>query len=343
MKPLFNSIIIELTDYCNFKCQFCPSENITRGKGFMSLELMDKILNEISKERLAENVQFGLMGEPFLHKKLFEMIDLGKKYNINIRIFTNGSLFTDENINKILQSGVNGLYISYRAVEEAGFGLNSNYNFSKYEGQVKKLLKKAIELNNIDKIFLKVFKNSLYSDIVKTRDIGDRFKSDNISYFMTNFFDFIPEQVLFSKDKITVNHDVNVISNIFVRFETVSKWNNIELSQNKNFKKGFIGACDGLSGHFGVLWNGDVTTCCKDYNGDNVLGNVAINSLVDILNADRTQKIKRALKWCYLPTEYCRVCRGGNSYTESAIHQIGSIIAYKTPMLKKLLLGLEID
>ena len=337
---MFESIIIELTNYCNFKCPFCPSNSINRPKGYLDISLMDKILDEISSKKLAKNVQFGLMGEPFLHKQLFDMLDLAKKYKVKIRLFTNGSFFSDENINRVLNSGPNELYISYRAIEETGFSLNSQFDFKTYNQQIKKILLKASVSNTLDKLVLKVFKKSLYTKLINTGKMTEDLKAEESDRYIHDFLEFLSSEYSFSQKQFVVNHDTHLTSNLFIRFETIAKWNTIEISGKNNFKNGYIGACDGLNTHFGILWNGNVTTCCKDYEGQNMLGTLKEQSICEVLNGSVAQKIQKSLKYCYLPTEYCRICRGGETYLQSFLHQAGSIAAYKIPLLKNKLLNL---
>jgi len=327
--------MVELTNHCNFRCPFCPSNDISRDKGYIEVKLADKILKEISEKKLAKYVQFGIMGEPFLHKELIEMLKIAEKYSLKIRLFTNGSLLSADIVKQLLNVSIHELFVSYRAIEETGFKLDSSYDFLKYREQLKNFLSAALISNKISKIYLKVFKKSLYANFVKTEQITDKLKGAEVEKFMEDFFDFLPKKISFDKNSLVVNHDMQVEKNIFVRFETIAAWNSFESIKKGVFYKGIVGACDGLDSHFGILWNGDLTTCCKDYDGKNRLGNIRENSIVDILNSSKTRKIKRSLKYCYLPTEYCRVCRGGDSIWRSLVHQLGSIIAYKVPFVRK--------
>ena len=60
----FERIYIEVTNVCNFKCQFCPYSVMKRRRGYMSLDLLEKILDEISSFRRRPCILFHLMGEP---------------------------------------------------------------------------------------------------------------------------------------------------------------------------------------------------------------------------------------------------------------------------------------
>jgi radical SAM protein with 4Fe4S-binding SPASM domain len=44
-----------------------------------------------------------------------------------------------------------------------------------------------------------------------------------------------------------------------------------------------------------VLWNGDVVMCCRDYDGEYILGNIMDEKLQDIWNNERTRKLRNIL------------------------------------------------
>ncbi len=336
-KP-FRSVIIELTNHCNFSCPFCPSDAITRPRGFMDPALMDRLLEEIAREGLAPVVQFGLMGEPFLHKSLFAMAASAKARGLKLRVFTNGSRLTEANVEAVLASGIDELYVSYRGVDAAAFAELSKTDFAAYQAGVRRLVEGAHRFGG--RIILKVFKDSVYQDSQGSRDLGRRMSAQSAEERLEAFFAFLPHRPSFARNRAKANHAVSVTQNVTVRFETVSQWVSRDKAGQPGFVKGVVGACDGLSGHFGILWNGDVTTCCKDYDGRNVFGNAAEDSLAAILQGRAGRRLRTCLKYCLLPTDYCRLCRGGDTVKDALVHQLGTIVLFKTPLLSRLVLGL---
>ena len=334
----FSSVIIELTNHCNFSCPFCPSDVITRPRGFMDPALMASLLEQIAREGLAPVVQFGLMGEPFLHKSLFNMAAVAKYRGLRLRVFTNGSRLTEENVAAVATSGIDELYVSYRGVDAAAFAELSKTDFAGYRDGVRRLIAAAPQFAG--RIILKVFKDSVYEEALGTRDMGRRMASASVERRMEELFDFLPRRPSFVRDRARANHSVQVLDNVSVRFETVSQWVSQERSGQPGFVRGVIGACDGLSGHFGILWNGDVTTCCKDYDGKNVFGSAATRPLAAILDSREGRRLRKSLKYCLLPTDYCRLCRGGDTLRDALIHQLGTIALFKMPLLSRLILGL---
>ena len=65
---------VEPTNFCNLKCPECPSGTgeLTRQLGFLSVGDFKKIIDEINQTGFY--VQLFFQGEPYLNKKLGEMI-----------------------------------------------------------------------------------------------------------------------------------------------------------------------------------------------------------------------------------------------------------------------------
>ncbi len=54
-----------------------------------------------------------------------------------------------------------------------------------------------------------------------------------------------------------------------------------------------------------ILWNGDITTCCYDYDGENVFGNILNEP--DILKSDKMAKIRERISKRDFPL--CKRCQ----------------------------------
>lgn len=81
-----------ITNYCNQNCSFCFAKqemgNKTLGKE-MEINDLKTLLGDASWNKEQKGIKF-LGGEPTLHSKLFEMIDIAMKHKLFVQIFTNG-------------------------------------------------------------------------------------------------------------------------------------------------------------------------------------------------------------------------------------------------------------
>lgn len=89
---------LEVTNACNHRCIFCPNMDSTRKRKMMDESLARRVMEECA-EFLGEDkkICFHMNGEPFLYKKLPDLVkyskDLGFDYSF---VTTNGSLADEE-------------------------------------------------------------------------------------------------------------------------------------------------------------------------------------------------------------------------------------------------------
>lgn len=84
---MYKKIYLEITNNCNLNCSFCIKNN--RIKKFMSIDEYKTILDIIKD--YTKYLYFHVSGEPLLHPKINEFINIGSK-NFYINITTNGYL-----------------------------------------------------------------------------------------------------------------------------------------------------------------------------------------------------------------------------------------------------------
>lgn len=81
----FKKVYVEITNNCNLNCDFCIHNK--RNNKFISIDefkiLLDKLKN------YTDYLYFHILGEPLIHPKINELIDLASK-NFKINITTNG-------------------------------------------------------------------------------------------------------------------------------------------------------------------------------------------------------------------------------------------------------------
>ncbi len=94
---------------------------------------------------------------------------------------------------------------------------------------------------------------------------------------------------------------------------------------NRSYSNAVFGGCDALRRHFGILADGKVTTCCLDYNGENIVGNVRSQKLIDILETDQVRSIRRNFDRYHPPTELCKRCLGSPNILLSFAKQFSSV------------------
>lgn len=116
---IFKSIItveVNITELCNRTCIFCPRVDpaiYPNQKLFISDELVDLIIENLSAINYKGKVSFSGFGEPLLNKNFTQII---KKFRssldpkVIIETNTNGDKFTPALINEIFDAGINSVY-----------------------------------------------------------------------------------------------------------------------------------------------------------------------------------------------------------------------------------------
>ena len=119
-----------------------------RKRGSMKLEQAQALLDEMAQHGVAQEVRLHLMGEPFLHPKLFSIIEHGGKAGLYLSLTTNASLLTPRNVERLLESGLAELVVSLQTPDAETFGLRGpppKLAFEAYEKKVRCLLEESLK------------------------------------------------------------------------------------------------------------------------------------------------------------------------------------------------------
>ena len=275
---------IELSGGCNLKCASCFQNGLIDGKlGLMDIDLYKNIIDEGLKNGLCA-IKLQVRGESFLHPNLFECISYAKEKGIlDVQITTNGTLLNKENIQKILDSSLDAIIFSVDSHHEDSCKLKQYLkNYSLVEQSIKTLLE------NREKHFKSKPWVRLRSSIT-TCDPQSFNKSKQ--YLKTKF----PKADVYIVGKI---HDFRDNEDSYPGLHT-----NYHLSK-----------CSYLMQRLAIFWNGDVTTCCMDYNNKFQLGNVTSQNIEEIwlsskmntfrnIHHENRRKTMAICKHCHACTE----------------------------------------
>jgi radical SAM protein with 4Fe4S-binding SPASM domain len=98
-------IEIQPSDVCNQKCSYCfwkdANFSSTNRKDVMSLEEYDVLFKEMQNLGI-QKLSISGGGEPFLDRRIPDSLKLARKYNLEIRIVTNGSIIPNESIFELM-------------------------------------------------------------------------------------------------------------------------------------------------------------------------------------------------------------------------------------------------
>ncbi len=339
-------IHIELTNVCNFDCTFCPKQEMTRKYEYMDYERVCAIIDQVAEYNLAEKITFHVMGEPFMHPKFFDILDHAAQLGVKTGITTNGTYLNEEIASRLEKVTVSQLNISLQTPDEESFKTRKarRMEFEGYKEQILEFIQAVNRHETPPKIKVH-FLNTKFQSEVPGEDwsLGTMnvINSTNelrktFGYWAKEIHRVSPplpaEEVAEVENRIAKLSTfkwnvVKVTPNIFFETYILDTWGNAFIGDNVVTTK--VGYCSALTDHFAILCNGDMTYCCKDYDGNTKAGNVFEQPIVDILNNGPIVEAIEGFMKNKVVHPYCQKCLGGSTKLKSFGNAMGSIIIWK--------------
>lgn len=280
----FTKVNIEISNICNLQCRFCPE--VVRTKKLMDLDLFRSIIQQVAP--LTEQVCFHLMGDPLVHPRLAEMIEICGEFDAKIFFVTNGVLMREQQSELLL----------HPAFRQVNFSLHSFHdNFPDRDpGQY---LKKIFDYT--DKAM------SLRPDLYINYRLWNLHDVRGSAWQNQDMLERIKEHFQIKIDSnldIRRKKSVHLKNRLYLHFDTEFIWPSMDLPV-----LGTTGRCYGLSSHFGILVDGQVVPCCLDKEASIPLGSAAQTPLLEIINSPRAQAILNGFKNKKLLEGLCQRCQ----------------------------------
>ena len=270
------SLQIEPTNYCNVDCVCCPASRSSRPRGRMDIDLFHSIIDDASQIGV-KRVRLFLHGEPLLHPQIVEMIHYAKSNNLSVHLRTNGMLFNKEKIEAVLGSGVNrGDHITFSIL-----------------GYSRKVHERIMRRGNHDRIVKNIF------DFLELRSEHQVNGPVIETIFYTMPENQHEEEQYLNYWRGIVDH-ARLGGRISESFSEYKRGGNIAPREQ---------TCTNIWERMTVFWNGDVTICCEDVDGDWVIGNLKRHSIVETWNCEQLlaiRRIHREKRFQEFP--FCRNC-----------------------------------
>lgn len=269
----FKKIYIEITNMCNLSCSFCSKSK--RQNKEMTVEEFEHIIKKIDKH--TNYIYLHVKGEPLLHSKLEDILNICSKYNKKVHITTNGTL-----ISKRLN-----LLLSNNCITQLNISLHSENKEKNY-------------LDNIFNSAEKLSKNKaiIYRFWTMNNNSFDE-KSTSIVEKIIDHYDLSTEIV----EKIQKDIKTEIQKNIHINKANQFIWPSLD--NNYMEEEGY---CHALRIHIAILVDGTVVPCCLDGEGVINLGNIFEEELSDILDKKRTKDIMKGFQDRKVTEELCKRC-----------------------------------
>ena len=330
LDPATVFFFLELTNKCNFHCEFCPSDSQTRLHGYMELPLVKKIFDEISQKKIVPQVALHLMGEPTLHPKLNEILVYARSKNVKIALTTNGSTLVKKKVPKLLESISGKIVASLMTPTKKTYKIRGDVRLSwdRYIDNFRLLIQEHLKkISRDDKIEYQIIIRIMVTGkamegatkvLESSKDIQESYNE------WSNFVETTEKELglkPFTRPKIDSAKTFSILS----EYEEMSY--NLQKGIKIQFWRAFTFAnsrvrdeykllpqektqyCPHPFTDFGVLWNGDVSLCCLDYDGTLKVGNVKNHSVEDVLKSLDSKKLRASMYGLEKLHPTCQKCQ----------------------------------
>lgn len=273
---------LEINDSCNIDCVMCKTSLAKRKKGLMDLGLFE---HSVKTLREAGYTQHNLhtIGDPLANKRLAEYLEILRRHGCNVRDLSTNGLMMERHLDTLFEyrDVIDQVRIS---IDAASAGV---YEKIRAGGKWDVLHRALAAFSERNAGAENPFFTSVANVICKTN-------FHEIAYIPEVFSYFAPP------DRIN-----------FGFMNSLSPSNDFFESDN------YLAGGEAPRRPCGFLWNwvyllkdGSLTTCCRDYHGELIFGNIKTDNLADAYNSDFIQGLRRAHldnDEAALP-ELCRTC-----------------------------------
>jgi len=319
-----NYLFIEITNACNFKCTWCPDDIMDRRRGFMKKERVLRLLDQIAEKKAwlgpLYPVKLHQMGEPFLHPDLPEIVDHAERLGVGIELNTNCGLITQEKIDALYRAGLTNLILSYQTPDEGSFKTRKapRLAFAEYRDRVRLAVERKVALRARTNIEIDIM-NTKYSDsyrIVSEDEQALAFLDDWLGFArgLERTYGLVPREHDWEaiRSRAFLDQDENgsrypLLDGVHLIWKRCHSWGNVVGERHVVDVPDTY--CPAPYDQFVIQWNGDVTTCCTDYEGRTKTANVFATSIEDIWKSDLLKMRKKDMLEGRL-LDVCARCQG---------------------------------
>ena len=242
MEHIFNEEIrIEVSNKCNMHCIMCPRDGLSRELGIMSFADFKRIIDEAHEYGFTRLNLTGY-GETFYSvDKVLRFIDYAKKYDFHLYVITNGLNLSEKVAQELVDAQFEEIRFSVCGVSREVY--NHVHGVNAYDIAYRNI-ERLLDLRK-GKEFPKVYVSSVYLDENK-HELGAWIK------YWENKADIIewwkPHNYMGARNYRQLQEDRKTCGRP-------------------------------KRGPLQVLWDGRISACCFDYNGELILGDLKRQSI----------------------------------------------------------------
>ncbi len=286
------ALSVEPVNICNLSCPECPTglKILHRNKGAVSLDLFKSIIHQVSKHTFLVNLYF--QGEPFMHIKLFDLIRYAKSRGMLVSTSTNGLFITASKADKIVESGLDEIYVSLDGVTQ------EVYQKYRVGGDVDKVIE-GIK-------YIVAAKKKLKSKypIIRTQMLAFSFNEHQIKQFKQLSYDL---GVDIADVKTAQVYGVDTKKHLLPKDDKLTRYAT-SVSGSEVIKGNIKNACWKHWSSCVVTWDGHVVPCCFDKDAHFTLGKLSTYDVYRIWKSDKYNSFRNLVLQKQSGIDICNNC-----------------------------------
>lgn len=278
------TLLIEPTNYCNFRCIQCfqsikSKTYLSENRGQMDLELYREVIRQMKEwggDKLRV-LKLSLYGEPLMNPDFPEMLKLAREADIAERIetTTNASLLNKDMCEKLVEYEIDYIRVSIYAS-----------NQRRYE-----------EITNLQTVSIdKIYNNLNYIQQLKKKynkerpfvsaKMLDTYTEENEEFIRK--FSLVADETYIDKPHNWIAHEEkSFIGSLYKKSQEELLKSDLENTISKR------SACPMPFTTLAIRSNGDVSPCCVDWMGGTNIGNVKLEKLADLWNGEAIYQFRK--------------------------------------------------
>ncbi len=260
------------TNLCTAQCKYCPREHIHAGGcGYMDFDLFKQIVNWAEQNKV-KDISFALFGEPLIHERIFDMIELAQQKGLRVGISSNAIKMSQKYADKLISYNLKNIEMSLDGYTEDEYLEGKKVGqYRQAKKNIEYLLKRAKESNS---------KTRFNIHFVDAGNVSSKNKRKFVKYwskkleglnYVTSFY-YEPHNWAGTRADIGQNNSL---------LDKMLK--KVELKKPCVYIKGL-----------NIDWNGNVIICTNDPTDTAVIGNINNEKIEDIYNGEKRMKYLEA-------------------------------------------------
>jgi hypothetical protein len=140
-KPHADIIWLEITNFCNQKCTFCPDMHREDARNWLPLDQIKSLIDEITATVSVGSMQLNAYGEPLLHPHIAEILAYIREKNLPFPTFftTHGMTLVPKKLAQLSNNYPAGIAVSLHNDSQESYALTRSAKIGDYATLVERL------------------------------------------------------------------------------------------------------------------------------------------------------------------------------------------------------------